>query len=500
MEGNDQTKNRREKLAALQQQGLDPFGQTRFEKDCSIKALVEGYAEGKSVSTAGRLCARRSMGKLYFADLRDATGKIQVCVKQEHVGQDGFQRFGECDLGDILGVAGTLFKTKTGEITIQVERFQMLAKALRPLPEKWHGLKDVEIRYRKRYLDLIANEPVRQIFLKRSELVKSLRATLERQRFIEVETPMMHDIPGGAAGEPFKTHHNALDIDLYLRLAPELYLKRLLVGGLDRVYEINRSFRNEGLSTRHNPEFTMLEAYQAYGNIETMMRLVEELICAAAKAVIGSVTFDYQGKPVDLSPPWDRASFAETMEAMGLTPTSSQAQIQRVLESKGMKVKGLTRSQLVRLVEQLFEPKARAKPLFVTDYWTELSPLAKSQPDQAIIADRFELFIGGMEVANAYSELNDPIEQRRRFEAQLEGAQGSRLKAQGESKKQASLQPSALNLERRIDEDFIEALEYGMPPAGGLGVGVDRLAMLLLNQASIKDVILFPLLRPDAGS
>ena len=433
-----------------------------------------------------------------FADLRDASGKIQICVKQERVGDQAYQLFGTLDLGDILGVSGALFKTKTGEATVQVDDVSLLAKALRPLPEKWHGLKDIEIRYRKRYLDLIANEPVRRVFFQRSRLINSLRASLERQGFIEVETPMMHAIPGGAAGEPFMTHHQALDADLYLRLAPELYLKELLVGGFERIYEINRCFRNEGLSTRHNPEFTMLEAYAAYQDCAFMMDCVQGLICDAAKALLGSLQFAYQGQSIDLSPPWERVSFARTMEEMGLKPQATLEEIQAVLQRRGVQVKGLSRSQLVRLVEQLFEPKTKAKPLFVVDYWTELSPLAKSKLDDPLITDRFELFIGGMEIANAYSELNDPIEQRKRFEAQLKGAEGSRLKAEGKSEKRSqppasSLQPPA----KMIDEGFIEALEYGMPPAGGLGVGVDRLAMLLLDQPSIKDVILFPLLKPS---
>jgi lysyl-tRNA synthetase class 2 len=473
----EQTQTRRKKLQTLHRQGLRTYGGP-FPKREPIQSLVAGDVEGRSVSTAGRLSAKRGHGGLTFADLRDYSGKIQICLKQERVGDQAYQLFESFDLGDILGVSGTLFKTKTGEVTVQVEQVTLLAKALRPLPEKWHGLKDVEIRYRQRYLDLIANEPVRHVFVQRSRLLASLRATLERHGFLEVETPMMHAIPGGAAGEPFQTHHNALDADLYLRLAPELHLKQLLVGGLERVYEINRSFRNEGLSTQHSPEFTMLEAYQAYGNYETMMRLVEELICEAAKALIGSLQFEFRGKPIDLTPPWERVSFADTLEGMGLKPGAPPAQIKTVLEQRGMQVKGLTRSQLVRLVEQLFEPNTKTKPLFVVDYWTELSPLAKSMPDNPLITERFELFIGGLEVANAYSELNDPVEQRRRFEAQLDAA--------GVKGKQ-----------RVIDEGFIEALEYGMPPAGGLGVGVDRLAMLLLNQPSIKDVILFPLLKPQ---
>ncbi|MBI4003731.1 MAG: lysine--tRNA ligase [Candidatus Omnitrophica bacterium] len=492
----EQVHTRREKLETLRGRRLAPYGGP-FPKDGPIQSLVAGYAEGRSVSTAGRLSAKRGHGGLTFADLRDYSGKIQICVKQERVGDASYQLFDSFDLGDILGVSGTLFKTKTGEVTVQADQLTLLAKALRPLPEKWHGLKDVEVRYRQRYLDLIANEPVRQVFVWRSKLLSSLRATLERHGFLEVETPMMHAIPGGAAGEPFLTHHNALDADLYLRLAPELHLKQLLVGGLERVYELNRSFRNEGLSAQHNPEFTMLEAYQAYGNYETMMRLVEELICDAAKTLIGSLQFEFRGQRIDLTPPWERVSFAKAMEEIGLKPQASLDEIQAALQRKGMKVKGLTRSQLVRLVEQLFEPKTKAKPLYVVDYWTELSPLAKSTPDDPLITERFELFIGGMEVANAYSELNDPIEQRRRFEAQLEA--GSGLGAEGSGQKRKPRSPSPEPRTKMIDESFIEALEYGMPPAGGLGVGVDRLAMLLLDQPSIKDVILFPLLKPEAS-
>ena len=478
MTRDDQTQTRREKLDALRRQDLQPYGGL-FPKAASMQALVASYTDGAPVSTAGRLTAKRGHGGLTFADLRDATGKAQICLKQERVGDAVYQLFADLDLGDIVGVSGTLFKTKTQEVTVQVDTLTVLAKALRPLPEKWHGLKDVEIRYRQRYLDLIANEPVRHVFLQRAKLLGSLRTTLERHNFLEVETPMMHAIAGGAAGQPFRTHHEALDMDLYLRLAPELYLKKLLVGGLERVYEINRCFRNEGLSTRHNPEFTMLEAYAAYQDYEYMMRLVEELICEAAKALRGTLQFTYQGQAIDVTPPWERVSFAETLASMGLTPDAKLEQIQAVLQKRGIKVKELNRSQMVRLVEQLFEPGTKTKPLFVVDYWTELSPLTKSKPDNPLITDRFELFLGGMEVANAYSELNDPLEQRRRFEAQLdaEGVKGKR---------------------RVIDEGFVEALEYGMPPAGGLGVGIDRLAMLLLDQASIKDVILFPLQKPEA--
>ena len=474
MSRGEQSDNRHQKLNALREQGLSPFSERRFEKPCPIAELVAQYAEGCDVSTAGRLSAKRGHGGLVFADLRDGSGKIQLCVKEDEVGAPEWALFEALDLGDIIGVAGTLFKTKTGEVTVRLKAITLLAKALRPLPEKWHGLKDIEVRYRQRELDLIANEPVRRVFAQRARLLASLRRTLDGLGFLEVETPMMHAIPGGAAGEPFVTHHKALDVDLHLRLAPELHLKRLLVGGFDRVYELNRSFRNEGLSTRHNPEFTMLEAYQAYGDCSTMMELVERLIKQAAQDVLGALTFSYQGQAIDLSAPrWPRLSFAEALDKVGLPPSSPLEEIQRVLERRGIKVKGFNRSQVVRLVEQLFEIKAERTPLFVVDYWTELSPLAKSKPDNPLVADRFELFIGGMEVANAYSELNDPVEQRRRFESQLDAA--------GVKGKQ-----------RVLDEEFLQALECGMPPAGGLGVGVDRLAMLLLDQPSIKDVILFP--------
>ncbi len=496
MQQPSETENRRDKLEALRQQRIMPYGGS-FPKATPLGALVAEGREGQAVTTAGRLSAKRGHGGLTFADLRDATGKVQICIRRERLGEAAYALFEKLDLGDILGVEGALFKTKTGELTVEVERFTLLAKALRPLPEKWHGLKDIAVRYRQRYLDLIANEPVRQAFVQRGRLLQSLRQTLDRRGFLEVETPMMHAIPGGAAGEPFRTHHDALDLDLSLRLAPELHLKQLLVGGLERVYELNRSFRNEGLSTQHNPEFTMLEAYAAYQDYRGMMELVQELITEAARTVVGSLQFEFRGQPIDVTPPWGEVSFAKTLQEMGLSPTASLKDMQDVLTRRGMTVKGLNRSQLTRLVEQLFEPKQSTKPLFVLDYWTELSPLAKSRPDHPAIAERFELFIGGMEVANAYSELNDPIEQRRRFEAQLDAARGSRLEVRGKSRKVAGHEPRATSHERQIDEGFLEALEYGMPPAGGLGVGIDRLAMLLLNQPSIKDVILFPLLKPE---
>ncbi len=496
---NDLLAARRRNLEALQAQGLRPYG-GRFPKAEPIKALVDRFEEGLAVTTAGRLIARRAHGAMTFADLHDASGKIQLCFRQEQLGDD-YARLAHVDLGDCLGVEGTLFKTRTGETTIKIIKYTVLAKALRPLPEKWHGLRDVETRYRQRYLDLLVNEPVRRVFEQRSKLVESLRSTLARHSYLEVETPMMHALPGGAAGEPFVTHHQALDVDLYLRLAPELYLKRLLVGGFEKVYELNRSFRNEGLSTRHNPEFTMLEAYCAYENYTYMMRLVKELITEAAKQTIGTLRWEYQGRTIDLSKEWEVVSFAERLSTgYGLEPQDGLEAMQEKLRHprpgfRAIDMKGQSRSQLLRVIEELVEPEAKEAPVFVTDYWAATSPLAQSRPDNPQIVERFELYLGGFEVANAYSELNDPIEQRRRFTEQLKDAQGSRLKDEGKP-----LEPRASSLERRIDEDFIEALEYGMPPATGLGVGVDRLAMLLFDQPSIKDVILFPLLKPEESS
>jgi len=478
---------RRQNLETLRGQGIAPYG-GKFPKPTPIRETVEAFQDGETVATAGRLMAKRGHGAITFADLHDASGRIQLCLRQDHLGPDVYGTFEHIDVGDWLGVEGTFFKTKTGEISIKVSRFTLLSKSLRPLPEKWHGLKDVETRYRRRYVDLIVNEPVRRVFEQRARIIESLRAMLARHRYLEVETPMMHAIPGGAVGEPFLTHHHALDTDLYLRLAPELHLKRLLVGGFEKVYELNRSFRNEGLSTRHNPEFTMLEAYCAYEDYRYMMALVRELITTAAQQATGRLDFTYQGRPIRLSGEWEVISLAQMLKTgYDLNPEDgAEAMQEKLRRSKAgfrpIEMKGQSRSQIVRVIEELVEPEAKEHPVFVTDYWTEMSPLAKSRPDNPLIAERFELFIGGFEIANAYSELNDPLEQQRRFEAQLKDA------------------PQGGAVRRVIDEDFVEALEYGMPPATGLGLGVDRLTMLLCDQPSIKDVILFPLLKPDSES
>ncbi|MBN1526711.1 MAG: lysine--tRNA ligase [Candidatus Omnitrophica bacterium] len=477
IEENELIKTRKAKLDAIGASGIYAYG-GRFDVTSTIKAVCDNFTESAAVTVAGRIMACREHGKSRFYDVRDASGKIQVYIKADILGEASYKFLDNFDIGDMVGVKGETFKTRTGEPTIKATEFTILAKSLRPLPEKWHGLKDVETRYRQRYVDLIMNEDSKSVFVARSRIVSEIRRFLDERGFLEVETPMMQSIPGGAAGKPFRTHHEALDIDLYLRIAPELYLKRLLVGGLDKVYEINRNFRNEGISTRHNPEFTMLEVYEAYSDCAGMMKLTGELITNAAQKVLGKTQFEYQGKPVDLSK-WERVSFAELMkEQFGITPQDHQDEWIKKLKKKGIEIEGkeLSRTQLINIVGELVEPKAHNHPVFVIDLFKEMCPLAKTKKDNPFLTDRFELYIGGMEIANAYSELNDPIEQKKRFEADLEGVKEKKGK---------------------LDEDFVRALEYGMPPAGGLGIGIDRLVMVLTNAASIRDVILFPQLKPE---
>jgi len=480
-------KQRKAKLEDIAGRGIYAYG-GRFETSSSVKALKDDFSEGAKVALAGRIMAAREHGKSVFYDLKDGSGKIQAYVREEAIGADTFQFLKNIDIGDFIGVKGETFKTRTGEPTVKVTELRILAKSLRPLPEKWHGLKDIETRYRQRYVDLVMNDEVRNVFIARSRIVSEIRSFLDRRGFLEVETPMMQPMPGGAAGKPFKTHHEALDVDLYLRIAPELYLKRLLVGGLDRVYEINRNFRNEGISVRHNPEFTMLEVYEAYSDCAGMMKLTEEMITHLARTVTGKTEFEYQGKKVDLSR-WERVSFAELMkEQFGITPDERPDEWVKKLKKKGVEIEGreISRTQLINIVGELIEPKAGDHPVFVIDLFKELCPLAKTKPDDPLLTDRFELYMGGMEIANAYSELNDPIEQKKRFEDEL-----------GPGKAEPRTPNSQL---RTIDHDFVRALEYGMPPAGGLGIGIDRLVMILTNSASIRDVVLFPQLKPESGS
>ena len=470
---------RREKLKFFEASG-GAYPNASFPDYRDISTLLQEFQEGRKVVLCGRVMAKRLHGKVIFADLKDSGASIQLYVKSDFIGEEKFKAFDNSDIADIIQIKGELFKTHTGEPTVKVEDFTMLAKALRPLPEKWHGLKDVEMRYRQRYLDLIANDEVKKVFLMRSRIMKAIRSFLDNKGFTEVETPMMHHIAGGASGRPFKTFHNEYNMDLYLRIAPELYLKRLIVGGLDKVYEINRSFRNEGVSTKHNPEFTMLEAYQSYANYEDMMRLTEELVVSVAREVLGKDEFIYQGKTVKLTLPWQRRSFAEMVkERFGISPGDEAAAMLKKLQEKGFaKDKSrLSRSQINKIIEDILEQDIAMDPTFVTDYFTILCPLAKTKKDNPLISERFELYMAGLEIGNAYSELNDPLQQRRRFEEEIKELEAQEKKS--------------------VDEDYVTALEHGMPPAGGLGIGVDRLIMLFTNQPSIRDVILFPLLRPE---
>ncbi len=469
--------DRLEKLRKLREKGIDPYGSS-LNGLKSLQSVVESYRdEGESEDTvraAGRQSSLRPHGKAGFADIRDWTGKIQLYIKLSNMGESLFETFKLLDLGDIIGVEGKVFKTKTGEITIMVEDLTVLSKALLPPPEKWHGLKDVELRYRQRYLDLIANEQAMKTTLDRIKIIKVIRGFLEARGYVEVETPMMQPIPGGAVARPFITHHNTLDIDLYLRIAPELYLKRLLVGGMERVYEINRNFRNEGISTRHNPEFTMLEAYEAYGDYNTMMKLTEEMISTLASELYSSQEITFGDKTVNLKKPWRRAKFNELLKEYAGVDFDDEPSVRRKAEGLGIET-GNAPGDVV--ANDIFEEEVVPElvdPTFVIDYPASLCPLTKLCEDNKRFAQRFELYIANMEIANSYTELNEPLEQEERFVEQIGGKMDW----------------------GKLDEDFILALKYGMPPAGGLGIGVDRLVMILTGSTSIRDVILFPLLRP----
>ena len=487
---NELIRLRREKLAALRRGGIDPFGGrypvTHWARGLAERLGTAGDEEQKGfgpVSLAGRLVAMRHHGKTCFAHLMDQTGRIQLYARADGLG-DEYARFVELDTGDFIGVTGEMFRTRTGELTVAVKTFSFLAKSLRPLPEKWHGLKDVETRYRQRYVDLIVNAEAREIFLMRARLMGAIRAFLDARGFLEVETPMMQPIPGGAIARPFKTHHHALGMDLYLRIAPELYLKRLLVGGFERVYEINRNFRNEGTSTAHNPEFTMLEFYQAYADYTDLMELTEALFVELAQALRGSLVLTWGEHAIDLTPPWRRLAFFDGLSqalGLGVTPETEVGTLARAAAARGVVHGGGAPWKLWKDVfETLVEPTL-IQPTFVVDFPTELSPLAKRKRENPLLVDRFELFVAQREVANAYSELNDPVDQLVRF------------------REQAALQARGDEEAHWLDEDYVRALEYGMPPAAGEGIGIDRLLMMFANQPSIREVILFPQLRPERG-
>ncbi len=474
---------RLEKLQQLREAGVDPYG-GRFTCTHTTAAVQRHFdqLEGQEVTLAGRLRAIRGHGKASFADLQDRDGRLQLYVRIDIAGSETYAIFHQLDIGDIIGVRGRVFRTHRGEISLEVHELTVLCKSLRPLPEKWHGLTDVDLRYRQRYLDLIVNPEVRQVFITRTRVLRAIRTFLDNRGFLEVETPSMHTIPGGAAARPFITHHNALDIDLYLRIALELHLKRLLVGGLEKVYEMGRIFRNEGLSTKHNPEFTMLELYQAYADYNDMMSLLEEMVAFVAREALAATTITYQGEELELTPPWPRLTMRAAIEkytGIDFGELTTTAAARQAANELGVQLEpGLSQGQIVNEVfENLVEPHL-VQPTFVIDYPVAISPLAKRKKDNPELTYRFEAFIAGRELANAFSELNDPLDQRRRFEDQMAA------RAAGDEEA------------HRLDEDFLRALEYGMPPAGGMGIGIDRLVMLLTDAPSIRDVILFPTMRP----
>jgi len=478
--------NKWEEIEELKREGIDPFGYS-FNRTYKIKDLIEKNKDlqisecgQEKVSIAGRLMALRAHGKAIFANIEDVSGRIQIYIKSNKVGGDAFKLFSKIGVGDILGVSGLIFRTRTGEITVFVEEFTLLCKSVRSLPEKWHGLKDVEVRYRKRYLDLIANPSVREIFIKRSKVVQSIRNFLDNRSFLEVQTPIMQPIPGGATARPFITHHNTLHRDLYLRIATELYLKRLIVGGLEKVYELGCDFRNEGISTKHNPEFTMLELYEAYGDYHSMMTITEELLTYVIKNVLGGLEVEYQGNKINFTPPWKRISMYKAIEEVsGINMKKIlQKDFDKIIKEHDLNIKGkINRGEITNELFGKYVEPTLIQPTFIFDYPLEISPLSKQKKDNPELVERFELFVNSMELANAFTELNDPAEQKRRFEEQV-------------AKREAGDMESHF-----MDEDYIEALEYGMPPTGGLGIGIDRLIMLLTNSDSIKEVILFPQLK-----
>lgn len=480
---NELIRVRRQKLDELRKEGINPFGE-KFNYTHHAKELVDNYEKfaDAEVSIAGRIMAKRGHGKAGFANIQDGTGQIQVYARLNDLGPENYDLYKGLDLGDVVGIKGTVFKTRMGEVTVAIKDLTLLAKSLRPLPEKWHGLKDVDLRYRQRYLDLVVNPEVKQTFVLRSNIIRAIRDFLVQREFLEVETPMMHPIAGGAAARPFITHHNALDMDLYLRIAPELYLKRLIVGGFEKVFEINRNFRNEGISTKHNPEFTMLELYQAYADYHDMMDLAEQLISTVAKEVLGTNRLSYQGKEIDVSLPWERIPMLEAVKrysGLDFNQLNSTDAAKNAVKEMGLEIE--ESDQWGDILNKVFEEKVEpnlVQPTFIIDYPIEISPLAKKKEDQPELTYRFELFINGWEIANAFSELNDPVDQKERFLRQLDKRKAGNDEA------------------HMMDEDYVTALEYGMPPTGGLGMGIDRLVMLLTDSPSIRDVILFPVMRP----
>ncbi|MDA2491204.1 lysine--tRNA ligase [Bacillus cereus] len=486
---NDQLIVRREKLHNLREQGIDPFGK-RFERTNSTTDLVSLYGEFSkeeleekeiAVSIAGRIMTKRGKGKAGFAHVQDLHGQVQIYVRKDAVGDDEYELFKTADLGDLVGIEGKVFKTNVGELSVKATGFTLLTKSLRPLPDKYHGLKDVEQRYRQRYLDLITSMESRETFITRSKIIREMRRYLDDNGYLEVETPMMHAIAGGASARPFTTHHNALDMELYMRIAIELHLKRLIVGGLEKVYEIGRVFRNEGVSTRHNPEFTMIELYEAYADYKDIMKLTEDMVAHIAKKVLGTTTIQYGDYEINLEPEWTRLHMVDAIKQYSGADFWNPMSVEEARElAKEHNVEIKDTMEVGHIINEFFEQKVEDKliqPTFIYGHPVEISPLAKKNDEDPRFTDRFELFIVAREHANAFTELNDPIDQKERFEAQLKEREQGNDEA------------------HMMDDDYIEALEYGMPPTGGLGIGIDRLVMLLTNAPSIRDVLLFPAMR-----
>ena len=482
---NQLMKVRREKLEKLQAEGKNPFEITKFNKTHTSKQVIDNYEEleGKDVTVAGRIMAKRIMGKASFCHIQDGEGKIQSYVSINELGEESYQQFKEDDIGDIIGITGFVFKTKTGEISIHAKEVTLLTKSLRPLPEKYHGLKDTDLRYRQRYVDLIMNPEVRETFIVRSKIISKIRSILDEKGYLEVETPVLNTISGGATAKPFVTHHNALDIDMYLRIATELNLKRLIVGGYEKVYEIGRIFRNEGMDIRHNPEFTTIEFYAAYQDYHDMMDICEEIFTRCAQEVVGTMKINYQGMDIDLTPAWKRITMIDSIKevtGVDFNTIETDEEAVKLAKERGLEVDPIkeTRGDVISLFFDEYVEKTLIQPTFIYEYPVEISPLAKRSKIDPRLTERFELFIGGREYGNAFSELNDPIDQYERFKKQVEAREAGDDEA------------------GMMDEDFVMALEYGMPPTGGIGIGIDRLIMLLTDAASIRDVLLFPTMKP----
>ena len=485
---NELMKIRREKLAKLQEEGKDPFEITKFERTNTageIKANYEAF-EQKDVTVVGRIMAKRIMGKASFCTIQDCDEKIQSYVSINDLGEESYKQFKTFDIGDIIGITGFVFKTRTGEISVHAKEVTLLTKSLRPLPEKFHGLKDPDLRYRQRYTDLIVNPEVKQTFILRSKIISKIREILEQENYLEVETPVLNTISGGATARPFITHHNTLDIEMYLRIALELNLKRLIVGGFDKVYEIGRVFRNEGMDIRHNPEFTMLELYAAYEDFHDMMDITEKIFSKTAQDILGTTKITYQGQEIDLAPGWKRITMVDSIkEACGVdfNKIETDEEAVKLAEERGIEIPDetkRTKGDVISLFFDEYVEKTLIQPTFIYEYPVEISPLAKKCPNNKKMTERFEVFIAGREYGNAFSELNDPIDQYERFKKQVEA-------------KEAGDEEAAM-----MDEDYIQALEIGLPPTGGLGIGIDRLVMLLTDSASIRDVLLFPTMKPLA--